>query len=89
MKRLIIYLEVDGIASDLNGNPAPAGMKIDLGEVCGEVFDKYSYDVLVKDFDAFGFLKQMGLIDAVNIHENDVRIVSPEYYISEYGDEDD
>lgn len=44
---------------------------------------------LVKDFDAFGFLKQMGLIDAVNIHKNDVRIVSPEYYISEYGDEDD
>lgn len=50
MKRLIIYLEVDGIASDLNGNPAPAGTKIDLGEVCGEVFDKYSYDVFSKRF---------------------------------------
>lgn len=84
MKNLAVYLEIDGLAEDEYGNPAPAGVEITLGEVSDEIYDKYSYDVLTQNLNPYELLKNLGLVDTMNIKEDCVRVISPEYFVSEY-----
>lgn len=79
MRKLIVYLEVNGLAEDEDGNPCEAGIKLDTGLVVDD--DKYE-ELLssIKLSDLAEFLQLM------EIKESDCRLISEEDYLTEYGE---
>lgn len=82
MSKVIIYLEIDGLGEDEQGNPCPAGVKINLGETKQNI----DYHELTKDLNIPGILKMM-FLDA-SFRPDDVRVITPEEYDERYGDEE-
>lgn len=71
MNRLRVCFEIDGIATDENGNPCPAGLQIDLGES-----EKYiAYEELADSINIPAALSFVGL-DRDNLSA--VRVITPE-----------
>ena len=80
--KLRICFEIDGLAEDEYGNPAPAGLDITLGETEKQI----DYQDLARNINVDGVLKSVCL-DGVVKPEN-VRIITPEEYDEKYGYED-
>ena len=80
MARLRVCFEIEGLAEDKSGYPCPAGLQIDLGEVSKEV----PYKELVKDISIPALLKGLCLD---HIPASAVRVITPEKYEQEYGED--
>ena len=82
MTRFRICFEVNGIAEDEEGFPAPAGMQIDFGEIDKDV----DYSEITKDLNISGILAYVGLDHRVS--PDAVKIIPPEEYDERYGGEE-
>lgn len=80
--KLQICFEIDGFAEDENGNPAPAGLAIALGETEQQV----DYQLLTKNINIDSVL-ELTCLDGI-VRPEDVRIITPEEYDEKYGDDD-
>lgn len=86
MKKVRVCFEVQGLAIDERGNPAPAGMEFTIGEVPDEKYEAAMKSV--KAVKALDILHFVGLDSfASEYKESDFRLISPEEYDHEYGDE--
>ena len=83
MYRVRICMEVEGLSKDEQGNPAPAGLELDLGESKGEI----PYEELTEGLNIPALLK-VTFLDRFAKPE-DVRIITPEDYDERYGDQDE
>ncbi len=79
--KLMLFFEVDGLTEDEYGEPAPAGLAINLGEAEKQV----DYQKLVRNISIDGVLKLVCL-DGI-VRPEDVRIITSEEYDEKYGDE--
>lgn len=82
MNRLTVYLEVDGLAVDENGKPAPAVIKLDFGELKKTV----TYEEITKNLDIaklFAAMPGLSALDPAKTH-----VITPEEYDKRYGEED-
>lgn len=80
MNEVAIYFEIWGLATDEDGNPDYAGMKIKLGEIEKEI----DYKELTKNINIKGIL-EMALLERI-VEEKDTRIITPEEYKEKYGE---
>lgn len=80
MKLMVCY-EIDGLAKDEYGDPAPGGLAITLGETEKQI----DYQELAQNISIDGVLKLVCL-DGI-VRPEDVRIITPEEYDEKYGDE--
>ena len=78
MYKVRACFEIAGMAEDENGNPAPAGLQITLGESLKEI----PYEELKKSAD----------IEAIavmfHVKPEDITIITPQEYDERYGDEE-
>lgn len=81
--KLRICFEINGLAEDEHGDPAPAGLAVTLGETR----DHVDYQELVQNIDIAGVLKLVCLNDIVR--PENVKIITPEEYDEKYGDRDE
>lgn len=81
MKHRICF-EVQGIARDEHGNPAPAGLCITVDLAVDVPYEKLAASVDIPS------LLKAACLDGIATPE-DVRIISPEEYDEEYGGETD
>ena len=86
VKKLRICLEVNGLAEDENGKPCLGGICLTLGEDCDEEIIGEEYQRIVGGVDVVSVLKYMGL-DKV-FSKEDCRLITPEEYDRNYGEED-
>ncbi len=78
-----IFLEIDGIAEDANGNPGAVGLSITM-EV--EDLEKVpTYEQLAADVSIPGVLNVCNLEGVVKPEA--VRVITPEEYAERYGEE--
>lgn len=78
MKKIVLYMEIQGLWEDENGNPQPAGLKLDLG---AEIEDEKHKELLEKMTEKLEkTLNLMGL-------QKDCKIISEQEYIEKYGDD--
>ncbi len=76
------------MAVDEHGNPAPGGMQFAVGEVTDEKYAAIDYFETLKGVKALDLLRELGLETFASEHvESDFRLISPEEYDREYGDE--
>lgn len=80
MARLRACFEIDGIAEDENGLPCPAGLQIDFGECSKDV----PYEELTANMNIPAILRLLHLEHAP---VSAVRIITPEEYDEEYGED--
>lgn len=80
--KLRVCFEIDGLAEDEHGDPAPAGLAMTLGETEKQV----DYQEFVQNISIDGVLKFVCL-DGI-VRPEDVRIITPEEYDEKYGDEE-
>lgn len=80
--KLRVCFEIDGLAEDEHGDPAPAGLDITFGEAEKQV----DYQELVQNISIDGVLKFVCL-DGI-VRPEDVRIITPEEYDEKYGDDE-
>lgn len=80
MNELIIYFEINGLASDEHGNPCPAGMQLSLGETEKQV----DYSELTRNINIPGVLK-LASLDGI-VKPEDVTVLTPEEYQARYSD---
>lgn len=81
MNDLILYFEVDNIATDEDGTPVTAGMQLTIGQAnapAGYNYDEFSKNV---DLDA--------IADMLHVPHGSARVISKEEYEAEYPEEDD
>ncbi len=78
--RIRICFKVNGLAEDENGNPAAAGLCIDLGESDKDI----EYEKLTAAVNKEGVLK-MACLDGT-VKPEDMEFITPEEYDKEYGD---
>lgn len=83
MKDLRFCLEVHGLAVDEDGQPAPAGLNLVVGQ-CEDERHNELYTKMVKNADIPAILK-LAMLDR-NVRAEDCRIISPEEYDEKYGD---
>ena len=76
-----VCLEIDGIATDENGDSCPVGFCMDLGDFK----DPIDYDDLISKVSIPGIMKAIHL-DHLPI--SSVRVITPEEYDELYGDEE-
>lgn len=78
MYKVRACFEIAGMAADENGNPAPAGLQITLGESIKEI----PYEELIKSADLEAI--------AVMFHAKpeDITIITPQEYDERYGDDE-
>lgn len=81
--KLRICFEADGLAVDVDGNPAPAGLTMTLGEIEKQV----DYWEFIKTISIADILK-LACLDGI-VKPADVRIITPEEYDEKYGGETD
>lgn len=84
MKKLRICLEIQGLAENENGEPRPAGLCIELGEVPDEGF-KEKYAQLMKSISVEDVLRFIHFDEQFTA--SDCRFITPEEYDEKYGDE--
>lgn len=82
MNKIRICFEIFGLGEDENGNRAYAGACLTLGETEKEI----DYAELVKNINK-GELLELCLLGG-SFSPDDVRIITPEEYDSEYGSDD-
>ncbi len=80
--KLRVCLEINGLAEDEFGNKCPAGVQISLGETDKQI----DYNELTKNINIEGLLKTMCLDEVVC--PEDVKIITPEEYDREYGEDE-
>ena len=80
--KLRICFEINGLAEDEHGNPAPAGLAMSLGETEKQV----DYQELTKNINIHSVLELTCLNGFVR--PEDVKIITPEEYDEKYGDEE-
>lgn len=78
MNEVAIYLEIWGLATDEDGNPGYAGMKITLGKTEKEI----GYKELTKAINIKEVL-EVALLERI-VEEKDTRIITPEEYREKY-----
>lgn len=81
--KLRICFEIDGLAEDEDGSPAPAGLAMTLGETKEQV----DYWEFVQNISIEGVLKSVCL-DGI-VKPEDVRIIAPEEYDEKYRDDEE
>lgn len=81
--KLRICFEINGLAEDEHGDPAPAGLAMTLGKAEKQI----DYQEFVQDISIDSILKLVCLSNIVN--PEDVRIITPEKYDEKYGDRDE
>lgn len=81
--KLRIFFEINGLAEDEHGDPAPAGLAMTLGETEKQI----DYQEFVQNISINSVLKLACLNNTVN--PEDVRIITPEEYDEKYGDRDE
>lgn len=84
MKKLMICLEIQGLAENENGEPRPAGLCIELGEVPDEGFQE-KYVQLMKSISVEDVLRFTHFDEQFTAA--DCRFITPEEYDEKYGDE--
>jgi len=85
--RLRICFKVNGLATDEDGNPAPTGACLDLGEVSEPI----PYEVLTEPFcfkENVESLLKMVFLDRC-VTPEDIEIITPEEYDRDFGDTTD
>ncbi len=82
MAKLAIYMEFDGMAVDENGNPVPAGAKLDFGV---DMPEGKTYAELTENVDPCELMAAFGLQSLSDGHEG--RIITPEEYDEKYGED--
>lgn len=88
MKKVRVCFEVQGMTEDEHGNPAPAGMQFTVGEVTDEKYATIDYFGTLGGVKALDLLCELGFKSLASAHiESDFRLISPEEYDREYGDE--
>ena len=78
MYKVRACFEIAGLAEDENGNPAPAGLQIVLGESVKE----WPYDELMKNHPTDALARLL------NVKLEDITIITPEEYDERYGDKE-
>ena len=76
MYKVRACFEIAGMAEDENGNPAPAGLQIVLGESTKE----WPYEELMKNHDI------EALAVMFHVKPEDITIITPQEYDERYGD---
>ena len=79
MRKLVVYLEVNGLAEDEDGNPCEEGIKLDTGVVV----DDDKYEELLSNIKLSDLAELLQLIE---IKESYCRLISEEEYLMEYGE---
>lgn len=83
MKRVVLYIEIQGLGESEDGEPTPVGLKVDFGtEIEDEKYEELM-DNINPDFEMI--LSLMGL-DTIASPEN-CRLISEQEYIENYGDD--
>lgn len=78
MKKIVLYMEIQGLWKDENGNPNPAGLKLDFGaEIEDEKYKELMEKATVK---LENTLNLMGL-------QKDCKLISEQEYKEKYGDD--
>ena len=80
--KLRICFEINGLGMDEEGNPAPVG----LGMVLGETEKKIDYWEFARNISIEGVLR-VTCLDGI-VKPEDVRIITPEEYDEKYGDDE-
>ncbi|WP_415534561.1 hypothetical protein [Ethanoligenens sp.] len=77
----VIYVEVMGMASDKDGNPVPAGMEINMGDISQG--RKIPYDALVSAVKLPALFALFGL----DFDPRDITVITREDYLEKYGEQ--
>ena len=77
MNKVRVCFEIAGMAADENGNPAPAGLEITLGESEKEI----PYEELAKAADI------RAIANMINAKPEDITIITTQEYDERYGEE--
>lgn len=89
-QNLAIYLEIDDMGTDQDGNSVPAGMKVDFGEAKNVP----PYEELVKNINLAALVNIMPFPRTLEpelkakLKAGKIRIITPEQYEELYGDDD-
>ena len=86
MKKTRICLEIQGLVKDKNGNPYPGGLCLTLGENADPEPTAAEYAELVDQISIEGVLKA-AMLDGLYTPA-DCRLITPEEYDREYGEDD-
>ena len=78
MYKVRACFEIAGMAADENGNPAPAGLQITLGESVKE----WPYEDLIANID----IEKVAA--TVHVDPSRLTIITPEEYDERYGDKE-
>ncbi len=78
MGEVTLFFEVDGLAVDGHGNPAPAGMKMTLTGVDPEAFGRVSRETLIE------YVEWLSGFSRDKLH-----LLTAEEYAKAYGDKDE
>lgn len=85
MKKVRICFEVQGLAVEEDGAPAPAGMEFTMGEVPDDQYETAMNSV--RAVKALDILRYLGLDSLASVHtESDFKLMTPEDYDKLYGD---
>lgn len=83
MKDVNLYLEIDGLAIDENGNDCPAGIKIKLGSLPDDMYE----EAIEKMNEAKPDIKKILSMIRLEEYADACRIISEEEYNEKYGEE--
>lgn len=88
-QEIALCLEIDDMATDENGNPGPAGMKLSFGTRTAET--AVSYDELTKDLSLENLTQIIPLLNVYRekLGAGKIRIITPEEYNEKYGNDEE
>ena len=85
MKKIRIYMEVQGLGQDENGVSCPGGVALTLGDEDAEEVTGEEYRKLMENFSIPGILSA-AFLDGIYKPE-DCRLISPQEYDRKYGED--
>ena len=83
MKDVNLYLEIDGLAIDENGNDCPAGSKIKLGSLPDDMYEEAIEKMNKEKPDIKKILSMISLEE----YADACRIITEEEYNEKYGED--
>ena len=83
MKDVNLYLEIDGLAIDANGNDCPAGIKIKLGSLPDDMYEEAIEKMNKEKPDIKKILSMISLEE----YADACRIITEEEYNEKYGED--
>ncbi|HCM23416.1 MAG TPA: hypothetical protein DHW78_03680 [Ruminococcaceae bacterium] len=83
------YFKVLGLAQDEQGNPAYAGLKMDLGEAKPGVTYQMMVDKVKETPDWKSQFIKMLHLNVAGVKESDIELITPEEYERDYWDDGD